>query len=240
MKTGLFVAAFAAVFATTAFAGDVELKSTQERISYAIGQQMGQSLRTEGIEVDLPALFLAIEDATNGTDSRLTQEDIMAALTELQSQQQAEAAKRAETNLEAGNAYLAENKKKDGVKETESGLQYKVIKSGDGNSPGAGDMVTVHYRGTLLDGTEFDSSYSRGEPATFPVTGVIQGWQEALQMMDAGSKWEVAIPSTLAYGERGAGQDIGPNATLKFEIELISFETPKHSPFGADPHGSAH
>jgi FKBP-type peptidyl-prolyl cis-trans isomerase FklB len=137
---------------------------------------------------------------------------------------QAEVAKK---NKAEGEAFLAENKKKEGVKTTPSGLQYKVIKPGKGKKPKSSDTVTVNYRGTLIDGTEFDSSYKRGQPATFQVSGVIPGWTEALQLMEEGAKWQLFIPSNLAYGERGAGGVIGPNATLIFEVELISIQEKK-------------
>jgi FKBP-type peptidyl-prolyl cis-trans isomerase FklB len=132
-----------------------------------------------------------------------------------------------EKNQKEGEAFLAENKKKEGVITLPSGLQYKVIKAGSGNKPKATDTVTVHYQGTLVNGTEFDSSYRRGQPVSFPVNGVIPGWTEALQLMEAGAKWQIVIPSNLAYGDRGAGPQIGPNATLIFEIELISIQEPK-------------
>jgi FKBP-type peptidyl-prolyl cis-trans isomerase len=141
---------------------------------------------------------------------------------------QASIKEKAQKNLADGEKFLTENKTKEGVKTTESGLQYKVLEAGEGPSPKAGDTVTVHYRGTFVDGTEFDSSYQRGEPATFPLTGVIPGWTEALQLMKKGSKWMLFIPSELAYGERGAGNRIPPNSTLIFEVELLSSqETPK-------------
>jgi FKBP-type peptidyl-prolyl cis-trans isomerase FklB len=132
-----------------------------------------------------------------------------------------------EKNQKEGEAFLAENKKKEGVITLPSGLQYKVIKAGSGNKPKATDTVSVHYQGTLVNGTEFDSSYRRGQPVSFPVNGVIPGWTEALQLMEAGAKWQIVIPSNLAYGDRGAGPQIGPNATLIFEIELISIQEPK-------------
>jgi len=131
---------------------------------------------------------------------------------------------KASENKALGEAFLAENAKQEGVVVTESGLQYKVIEPGQGDSPGPADVATVHYRGTLIDGTQFDSSYDRGQPATFPVGGVIAGWSEALQMMKPGAKWQLFIPAELAYGERGAGQVIGPNSTLIFDVELISVE----------------
>lgn len=143
---------------------------------------------------------------------------------EMMAKQQAQMKTKGEKNKKEGDAFLAENKDKKGIVSLPSGLQYKVIKEGEGDTPKATDKVTVHYRGTLIDGTEFDSSYGRGEPATFPVNGVIPGWTEALQLMNAGSKWQLFIPSKLAYGERGAGGKIGPNSTLIFDVELISIQ----------------
>jgi FKBP-type peptidyl-prolyl cis-trans isomerase FklB len=158
----------------------------------------------------------------------LTEEEARAAIMHLQAQlrqKQIEAMKLAgEKNQKAGEAFLAENKKKEGVVTLPSGLQYKILKAGEGKKPTAEDTVVCNYRGTLIDGTEFDSSYKRGEPATFPVRGVIKGWTEALQLMPVGSKWQLFIPPTLAYGERGAGAQIGPDATLIFEVELISIK----------------
>jgi FKBP-type peptidyl-prolyl cis-trans isomerase FklB len=146
--------------------------------------------------------------------------------------------KAAEKNKKDGAAFLAENKKKEGVVTLPSGLQYKIITQGTGNTPKATDTVTVNYRGSLVDGTEFDSSYKRGQPATFPVNGVIKGWTEALQLMKEGAKWQLFIPSDLAYGEKGAGNVIGPNATLIFDVELISAkEASQESPEGHNPHG---
>jgi FKBP-type peptidyl-prolyl cis-trans isomerase len=186
------------------------------------------------LETDLDAevLSAAIRDALSGKESRLTDEEMLAAVASLQERtvaaMQASIKEKAQKNLAEGEKFLAENKTKEGIKTTDSGLQYKVLEEGEGPSPKAGDTVTVHYRGTLVDGTEFDSSYQRGEPATFPLTGVIPGWTEALQLMKKGSKWVLFIPSELAYGERGAGNRIPPNSTLIFEVEMISYqETPK-------------
>jgi FKBP-type peptidyl-prolyl cis-trans isomerase FklB len=146
---------------------------------------------------------------------------------EMMAKQQELAKRLGEKNKKEGEAFLSENRKKEGIKALPSGLQYKVVKAGTGKKPKSTDTVTTHYRGTLIDGTEFDSSYRRGQPASFPVSGVIPGWTEALQLMEEGAKWQLFIPPNLAYGERGAGSQIGPNATLIFEIELISIQEKK-------------
>ena len=210
----------------------IELKDDKAKESYSVGYQFGQNLKKMETDLDANVLSAAIRDALSGKESRLSDEEMRAALTNLREKtvasMQASAKEQAQKNLAEGQKFLAENKTKEGVKTTESGLQYKVIAEGEGPSPKAGDTVTVHYRGTLVDGTEFDSSYQRGEPATFPLKGVIPGWTEALQLMKKGSKWVLFIPSDLAYGERGAGNRIPPNSTLIFEVELISFqESPK-------------
>ena len=210
----------------------IELKDDKAKESYSVGYQFGQNLKKMETDLDANVLSAAIRDALSGKESRLSDEEMRAALTNLREKtvasMQASAKEQAQKNLAEGQKFLAENKTKDGVKTTDSGLQYKVLQAGEGPSPKAGDTVTVHYRGTLVDGTEFDNSYQRGEPATFPLTGVIPGWTEALQLMNKGSKWMVYIPPDLAYGERGAGNRIPPNSTLIFEVELISYqETPK-------------
>ena len=210
----------------------VELKDDKSKESYSVGYQFGQNLKKMKADLDAEVLSEGIEDALSGKESRLTEEEMGSSLSNLRQRSmtamQEELKAQAEKNLVEGEKFLTENKTKEGVKTTESGLQYKVIAEGEGPSPKAGDTVTVHYRGTLVDGTEFDSSYQRGEPATFPLKGVIPGWTEALQLMKKGSKWVLFIPSDLAYGERGAGNRIPPNSTLIFEVELISFqESPK-------------
>ena len=197
-------------------------KSEKERFSYAVGLQIGQNMKQQGTEIDSKSLTQGLEDGLSGAPAKLTNEEMQAAV---QSQHQREAAKReslGKKNLDAGQAFLADNKKKSGVVTRPSGLQYKVLKDGKGKQPKTSDSVEVHYRGTLLNGTEFDSSYQRNQTATFPVHGVIQGWQEVLPLMKEGAKWQVWIPASLAYGERGAGRAIGPNETLTFEIELIA------------------
>ena len=210
----------------------VELKDDKSKESYSVGYQFGQNLKKMHADLDAEVLSEGIEDALSGKESRLTEEEMGSSLSNLRQRSmtamQEELKAQAEKNLVEGEKFLTENKTKEGVKTTASGLQYKVIEKGEGPSPKVGDTVTVNYRGTLVDGTEFDSSYARGEPATFPLTGVIPGWTEALQLMKKGSKWTLYIPPDLAYGERGAGNRIPPNSTLIFEVELISFqEAPK-------------
>jgi FKBP-type peptidyl-prolyl cis-trans isomerase FklB len=210
-----------------AFAADApELKTDKEKISYSIGMDIGGNLRRGSIEVDPDMLAKGVKDSYGGGKTLLTEDQARQAINDFQQTLMAKKAeemqKLSEKNKADGEKFLAENAKKEGVKVLPSGLQYKVITPGTGKSPKATDTVTTHYKGTLIDGTEFDSSYKRGEPATFPVSGVIPGWTEALQLMKEGAKWQLFLPPDLAYGERGAGRDIGPNATLIFEVELIS------------------
>ena len=214
----------------------------QDRASYIIGLNLGQSLKTQDVPVTMDLIIQGLKDGLGGSNPLLTQEEIQAAMQEFQAQlmtaQQEKMKVAGEANLKSSQAFLDENKKKATVKTTASGLQYEVLTEGSGESPKATDQVTVHYRGTLPDGTVFDSSYDRGEPATFPVNGVIPGWVEALQLMKPGAKYKLAIPPALAYGERGAGGDIGPNQALVFEVELISVnKTPAAQPGqpGAQP-----
>ena len=207
---------------------DVALKSDNDKIAYMIGHQIGTNFKRDGIDVDMNIMLAAMKDAMAGTKSQLNPEETQKLMMDFQKSLQAKAETKAkaegEKNSTAGKAFLAENAKKSGVKATPSGLQYKVITEGKGEAPKAADTVSVNYKGTLLDGTEFDSSYKRNKPATFAVGGVIKGWTEALQMMKPGSKYELWIPSDLAYGERGAGEQIGPNSTLHFEVELLTIE----------------
>jgi FKBP-type peptidyl-prolyl cis-trans isomerase len=202
-----------------------EMDTVTERISYIFGYNMGQRFAQDGVEIDVDAFASAMQDAADGKQPNLSEEEMQSAMRAFQSMQEAKKAEfiknMGEDNLKQGEAFLAENAKKEGVKVTDSGLQYKVITAGKGDSPTRDSQVSVHYRGTLLDGTEFDSSYRRGQPAEFGVTQVIPGWTEALLMMQEGDKWEVYIPANLAYGAGGAGREIGPNATLIFEIELL-------------------
>ena len=207
---------------TFAAEDEPKLESKLQRLSYLIGLQVAHSLRSQGFEgIDTAALALALDDVFEQRPPRLTDEEIQAVQAELQAERAAEQSRRAAENLAAGQAFLASNAKEEGVVEAPEGFQYRIVRPGEGPKPGPDDQVVVHYRGRLLDGTDFDSSYRRGEPAEFGVAGVIPGWQLALQAMPAGSRWEVWIPPELAYGERGAGGTIGPNETLHFVIDLI-------------------
>lgn len=207
------------------------LKNQKDKVSYSIGMEIGKSFKRQSIDIDPDLLLKGMKDALSGRKALLSDEEIRETMTafqkEMMAKQQELAKKLGEKNKKEGEAFLAKNKKREGVVTLPSGLQYKVVKAGNGKKPKATDTVTTHYRGSLIDGTEFDSSYRRGQPVSFPVTGVIPGWTEALQLMDEGAKWQLFIPPDLAYGERGAGRDIGPNATLIFEIELISIQEKK-------------
>jgi FKBP-type peptidyl-prolyl cis-trans isomerase FklB len=228
MKRRIAMAVCVAVaFSGAAFAADApELKTDKEKISYSIGMDIGGNLRRGSVEVDPDLLAKGLKDSYGGGKTILTEDQARQAIADFQKAlmaKQAEARKiLGEKNKAEGEKFLAENAKKEGVKTLPSGLQYKEITPGTGKSPKTADTVTTHYKGTLIDGTEFDSSYKRGEPVSFPVSGVIAGWTEALQLMKEGAKWQLFVPSNLAYGERGAGREIGPNATLIFEVELIS------------------
>ncbi|GGK70351.1 FKBP-type peptidyl-prolyl cis-trans isomerase [Rufibacter glacialis] len=204
----------------------MELKDLSQRISYIIGRDMAANFAKQGIEVEPEALLFGLKEAIGGAPSKLSQEEVQQAMMQLQMQmqekQQATAGASGEQNKKEGEAFLQANKGKEGVQSLPSGLQYQVLESGSGKTPTRNSNVTTHYHGTLIDGTVFDSSYERGEPASFPVNGVIAGWTEALQLMKEGDKWRLFIPSNLAYGSRGAGADIGPNATLIFDVELIT------------------
>lgn len=204
------------------------LKTEKDKISYGIGMDIGENMKRQSIDIDPDKLAQGIKDVFAGKELLLTEEDFRNTMEnfrkDMMAKQQMHMQEISEKNRKDGEAFLAENKNKEGVTTLPSGLQYKVISEGTGAMPEATDTVTVHYRGTLIDGTEFDSSFSRGEPATFPVNGVIPGWTEALQLMKAGSKWQLFIPSNLAYGERGPGGRIGPNSTLVFDVELLSIK----------------
>lgn len=201
---------------------DIKLDTTEQKASYGLGMQMGQQLKTTFDGVDLDAALAGISDSFKGLASQIDTDAINEAFGVIQQRLQAEEAEKAKQFAGEGEAWLEENAKRDEVTVTDSGLQYEIIEQGDGAIPSANDTVRTHYAGTLINGTEFDSSYKRGEPAEFPVGGVIAGWTEALKLMPVGSKWKLYIPYQLAYGERGAGGAIGPYQALIFEIELIA------------------
>jgi FKBP-type peptidyl-prolyl cis-trans isomerase FklB len=222
---------------TSKSATALTLKTQKEKTSYALGMKIGSDLRRQGIGESLdPAITArALKDALAGSKALLTEDEERALLTQLQNEvrekQQAKAHETGTAARKEGEAFLAANKSKEGVVTLPSGLQYKILTAGTGPKPTANDKVTCNYRGTLINGKEFDSSYKRGEPASFPVGGVIKGWTEALQLMPVGSKWQLFIPPDMAYGDRGAGSDIGPGETLIFEVELLSIGDQK-SPAG--------
>jgi FKBP-type peptidyl-prolyl cis-trans isomerase len=213
---------------TTSASAPAALSTKKDKVSYAIGADLGNKLKTSSIDVDPVVLTRALKDVLTGTKAAMTDEEIRSTLTDLtkdlQQKQAAVNKEKSEKNRKEGQDFLTANKTKEGVVALPSGLQYKVVKMGDGPKPTASDTVVCNYKGTLIDGKEFDSSYKRGQPATFPVGGVIKGWTEALQMMPVGSKWELFIPPDLAYGDRQAGPDITPGSTLVFEVELVSIQ----------------
>jgi FKBP-type peptidyl-prolyl cis-trans isomerase FklB len=230
MKSRLVIILCMALAAGPVFAADkVELKTQKDKVSYAIGMDVGNGLKKNEVDVDPDIVVKAIKDVLAGNKPLMTDDEVKLAITGLQKDLQAKQQERAkvlgEKNKKEGEDFLAKNKTKEGVKTLPSGLQYKVITGGKGKTPKASDTVTVQYKGTLIDGTEFDSSYKRGQPATFPVSGVIKGWTEALQLMKEGSKWQLFIPADLAYGASGTpGGPIGPNAVLIFDVELVSIK----------------
>jgi FKBP-type peptidyl-prolyl cis-trans isomerase FklB len=206
----------------------MEIKDQKDKESYSLGYQFGTSLKMQGVDIDLDVYMAAIRDALQGNKPQMSAEEMQTTVMGIRQRtaaaQQKAMKEQGEKNLAEGKAFLAGNAKKQGVKTLPSGLQYKVLSAGKGKTPKASDTVTVHYRGTLIDGSEFDSSASRGQPATFKVDGVIRGWTEALQLMKEGDKWQLFIPAELAYGERGAPPRIPPQSTLIFEVELISVQ----------------
>ena len=202
------------------------LETSEQRLSYGIAFGLGERMKADSVPMDVDSFILGLRDAMEGGEPRLTQEEIAAEMQAYQEKAQAEMqvaqAKAGQENELASQAFLAKNATQEGIVITESGLQYQIVEAGDGAKPGVDDTVEVHYRGTLIDGTEFDSSYSRGETVSFGVSQVIPGWTEALQLMSVGSKWKLFIPSDIAYGAGGAGAQIGPNSALIFDVELIS------------------
>lgn len=210
------------------------LKSEKDKLSYTFGANFGKGLKQQEIEINTEMFLKGMKDAVSGNKLLLTDEEMKDTMTAFQKEMAAKQAEKrkalGEKNRKEGEAFLAANKSKEGVKTLPSGLQYKVITEGTGKTPRATDTVVTNYRGTLIDGTEFDSSYQRKSPATFRVNGVIKGWTEALQLMKEGAKWQLFVPPELAYGERGAGPKIGPNAVLIFELELISVKEESAQP----------
>jgi FKBP-type peptidyl-prolyl cis-trans isomerase len=204
------------------------LKTGKDKVSYALGMNLGTNLHRDSIDIDTAIFLRALKDTLAGGKTLLTESEVRTALMQLQTEvrsKQMEKMKLAgEANKKDGDAFLVANKTKEGVVTLPSGLEYKVLTQGTGPKPAATDTVVCNYRGTLINGTEFDSSYKRGQPATFPVSGVIKGWTEALQLMPVGSKWQLFLPAELAYGERGPSPEIGPNSTLVFEVELLSIQ----------------
>lgn len=225
---------------TALFAADdkpaAQFKDSRDKISYSLGVNIGNSMKMQGAEVDIDQVAAGMRDALGGK-TKLTEQEVretlMAWQQDLRAKRNEKMKAEGEANLKAGQQWLAENAKKPGVKAMPSGLQYKELVEGKGPKPKPTDKVSAHYKGTLTDGTEFDSSYSRGQPLTIPVMGVIAGWQEALTNMNVGDKWEIYIPGDLAYGERGSPPKIGSNATLVFEMELLGIEPPQEG--GATP-----
>ncbi|MGH8094455.1 MAG: FKBP-type peptidyl-prolyl cis-trans isomerase [Chthoniobacterales bacterium] len=225
MKNCLLICAASLFIAPLALAAETQLKDQKDKVSYAIGLDIGGTLKRQLIDVNEDLLSAGIKDGLSGNKPLLTEDQVKEVMGTFQKdmmEKQATARKAAgEKNAAEGKKFLEENKKKEGVKTTASGLEYKVLKEGTGATPKANDTVKVNYRGTTIDGKEFDSSYKRGQPATFPVNRVIKGWTEGLQLMKAGSKYQFFVPADLAYGERGAGSDIGPESTLIFDVELL-------------------
>lgn len=210
---------------SVAAAAPADLKTDKARQAYTFGFQMGANVKSQGLDVDAATFARGVKDGMAGAKPALTEKEMGEAMQKFRDARMAQHQEQSKKNAKRGEEYLAKNKAKEGVKTLDSGVQYRVVKEGDGSSPKDSDTVTVHYRGTLIDGKEFDSSYKRGEPVSFPVKGVIPGWQQVLPLMKKGAKWEIAVPAASAYGERGAGPAIGPNETLLFEIELLDIKS---------------
>jgi FKBP-type peptidyl-prolyl cis-trans isomerase len=238
LQKSLTAAAIVAALGTAGGAFAQELKTEKDKVSYMVGMDVGKGLSSIKDEIDMAVVIQALQASVKGEKTALTQEEALKVrqdfMTKLQAKRAAEEKVKAETNKKAGEDFLAKNKGKKGVTTTASGLQYEVVKAGTGPKPKDTDTVQVHYTGTLLDGTKFDSSVDRGEPATFPLKGVIPGWTEGLQLMPVGSKYKFYIPSALAYGENGPGP-IGPNAMLTFEVELLKIMPPADAAKPAEP-----
>ncbi len=225
----IFIALALMVFVVEVHAEEkLHLKSKEDKLSYSIGLDVGANMKAREIQIELKTFTQGVMDGVSGEEPLLTEDEIKEVLaqfqTEMREKAEAQVKEVGEKNKKEGESFLAKNKGEKGVVTLESGLQYKVMTEGKGKTPKASDTVKTHYQGTLVDGTVFDSSYERGEPVSFPVGGVIRGWTEALQLMKEGAKWKLFVPADLAYGDRGAGQKIGPHAALIFEVELLSIE----------------
>jgi len=222
MKKQLLAIALAGALSQSVFAADTALESDQDKLSYGLGMIIGERVLKNYGDLDYDLLLEAMKAQKDGAETSLSMEEAQNIMREQQMKAAAEKSAAAKAN---GEKFLSDNSERDGVEVTDSGLQHEVLTSADdGAKPGIDDTVTVHYVGTLIDGTEFDSSIARGEPASFPLKGVIPGWTEGLQLMNVGSKFRFVIPSDLAYGDRGAGQNIGPGETLVFEVELLEIQ----------------
>ena len=222
INKSILLSSFILLIFTTTTVISAEISTEKQKLSYAMGIYFSQSIVNQNIDMDVDAFIQAITDSLNKSELKLSQAEIQNALTAYQQQLAAKRNASADGNKASSLKFLENNKKKDGVVVLDSGLQYKVIKQGDGAKPNKNSTVKVHYHGTLIDGKVFDSSYDRGQPITLPLNQVIKGWQEALPLMNVGSKWQIYVPAELAYGERGAGSSIGANETLIFDIELLA------------------
>jgi len=222
INKSILLSSFILLIFTTTTVISAEISTEKQKLSYAMGIYFSQSIVNQNIDMDVDTFIQAITDSLNKSELKLSQAEIQNALTTYQQQLAAKRNASAEGNKASGLKFLEVNKKKDGVVILDSGLQYKVINQGDGAKPNKNSTVKVHYHGTLIDGKVFDSSYDRGQPITLSLNQVIKGWQEALPLMNVGSKWQIYVPAELAYGERGAGSSIGANETLIFDIELLA------------------
>ncbi len=222
--TTLLVPVIAFIVVYPAHAKKSGLKTEKQKLSYTMGYQVGMSFKRNGIDIDTDAAAMAIRDAMKGKPPRLTREQMQQSRTKFQQKLMTKRKALGEKNLKLSQVFMKKNKKKKGVKARPSGLQYEILKKGKGAKPSAADKVEVHYHGTLIDGSVFDSSVKRGQTITFPVNGVIKGWQEVLPLMKKGAKWRVAIPPDLAYGPMGSPPKIGPNMALVFDIELVDIK----------------
>ncbi len=225
----LLIMALGLAFASSAFAANKALSTSEQKASYSLGADLAKNFTEQGLKIDIKAFTLGLEDTIKHRPLKLTEEEMMSAISDVKKEmlekQQAQRKVIGDANIKEGQAFLAKNAKKAGVISLPSGVQYKVITEGKGASPTENDTLIAHYSGTLIDGTEFDSSYKRGTPLKFQMGNVIKGWGEVMKLMNPGSKWEVYIPADMAYGAKGAGKAIGPYQTLIFTVELITFNS---------------